>query len=184
MDVVREEFGRVAYSHKTHQKMLDRLNGELLREKKLNAWLLVLTAGDTVGVLVTNAVAAKVIAIVLAGLALLVTVYGLSRSRERVAEQHRLTAQALWLLREQYVHLIGDLEGGAISVADGRDRRDALTTSAAHIYASAPDTDSEAYAAAREALRTNEELTFSRGEIDVMLPEALRSGVTSLPRAS
>lgn len=184
LDVVREEFGRVAYSHKTHHKMLDRLNREMLREKKFNAWLLVLTAGDTVGILVTDAAIAKVVAIVLSTLALLVTVYGLSRTREDVAEQHRVTTQALWLLREQYIHLIGDLKGGAISVTDGRARRDALTKSAAHIYASAPDTDEEAYQAARKALKTDEELTFSAREIDVMLPPALRSDVTSPPSAA
>ena len=45
----------------------------------------------------------------LSSLALLVTVYGLSRSRERLVEQHRLAAQALWRLRERYLHFIGDL---------------------------------------------------------------------------
>jgi hypothetical protein len=179
LDVVREEFGRVAYSHKTHFKMVDRLNSRILWEKRANAALLALTTGDTVGVLVSDAHWAKVVAVVLSALALVVTVYGLSRNRDRSLEQHRRTALALWVLREDYIHLIGDLKAGAISDDDGRARRDALTKAAARIYASAPDTDAKAYQAAQKALKTDEELTFSQHEIDIMLPAALRSGAIS-----
>jgi hypothetical protein len=181
---VREEFGRVAYSHKTHQKMVDRLNGRMLWEKRISAVLLAVTAGDTVGVLVTNGALAKFAAVASSALALLVTVYGLSRSRERLVELHRRTALALWVLREDYIHLIGDLKGGAVSVNDARARRDVLTKTAARIYASAPDTDHKAYKEARRALKVDEELTFSAQEIDVMLPRALRSDITSPPSAS
>lgn len=174
----------MAYSHKTHLKLVDRLNCWVLWEKRANAALLVLTAGDTVGVLVSDAQWAKVVAVVLSALALLLTVYGLSRNRERLVELHRRTAPALWVLREDYIHLIGDLKGGAVSVTDARARRDALTKATARIYASAPDTDDKAYEAARKALKSDEELTFSQQEIDVMLPAAVRSGVISPPPAS
>jgi hypothetical protein len=177
LDVVREEFGRVAYSHKTHQKMVDRLNCRILWEKRVNAALVTATAGNTVGVLVTNAELAKIAALTLSAAALLVTVYGMSRNRDRLLELHRRTALGLWMLREDYVHLICDLKGGTASLADARARRDALTKTAARIYASAPDTDPKAYQSARKALKTDEELTFSPEEIDVMLPRALRSNV-------
>ena len=181
LDVVREEFGRVAYTHKTHMKMVDRLNSHLLWEKRATAALLALTAGDTVGVLVTNAQWARVVAVILSGSALLLTVYGLSRNRERLVELHRRAGLALWVLREDYIHLIGDLKGGAVSVSDGRARRDQLTKTAVRIYVSAPDTDDKGYQAARKALKSDEELTFSPQEIDVLLPRALRSDVTSPP---
>lgn len=184
LDVVREEFGRVAYGHKAHMKMVDRLNYRLLLEKRINAGLLALTSVDLVTVLVTDAKAAKVSALALSALALLVTVYGLSRSRERLVEQHRTAAQGLWLLREKYMHLVADLRAGAITPAEGRARRDELTTAAAQVYASAPDTDGKSYKAAQRALKVNEELTFSAREIDVMLPEALRKEAISPPKAS
>jgi hypothetical protein len=183
MDQLREEFGRIAYTHKTHMKMADRLNARLLLEKRITAALLALTAGDSVGVLVSNAQCAKIIAVALSGVALLVTVYGLSRARDRLAEEHRKTADALWSLREYYVHLIGDLKGGSVSVDDARVRRDSLTEAAARVYSSAPATNAKAYEDAQKALKANEELTFSQHEIDVMLPLALRSGANS-PRAS
>lgn len=174
VDVVRDEFGRIAYSQKTHQKMVDRLNGRLLLEKRLAAMLLVVTTGGTIKGLVSDSRTADVLALVFSSLALLLTVYGLSRNRERQVEQHRLAAQALLLLREQYIHLIGDLHSRAISVEMGRIQRDALTKAAAHVYASAPDTDAASYKAAQRALKVDEEFTFSEREIDMMLPPALR----------
>ena len=36
LDVVRDEFGRVAYTHKAHQKMIDRLSGRLLWERTVS----------------------------------------------------------------------------------------------------------------------------------------------------
>jgi hypothetical protein len=175
LDVIRDEFGRVAYTQKTHQKMVDRLNRRLLWEKRLNAALIAATAGNTVGVVVTNSRAAELWSLGFAAAALLLTVYGLSRNREWLVEQHRHAAHTLWPLRERYVHLVGDLLAGALTESQGRAERAALTAAVAHVYASAPHTDDESYAAAQRALKHREELTFSAQEVDVMLPTALRS---------
>ncbi len=156
--------------------MIERLNGRLLWEKRINAFFIAITAGNTISVLAANTRRAEVAAVVASGLALVLTVYGLSRSRDRLVEQHRLAAHALWLLRERCLHLICDLKAGASTADEGRARRDALTKDAALIYASAPETDAKAYAAAKKALRNDEELTFSDKEVDAMLPTALRTG--------
>ena len=171
----------MAYTHKAHEKIIDRLNARLLAEKRAKAVLLTLTAGNTVGVLVSSARWAEVVSVVLAGLALLVEVYGLSRARERLVEQHRLAAHRLWTLRERYVHLIGDIASGAATEAEGRAARDELTAQVAQVYAAAPATDGRAYADAQRALKRNEELTFAPWEIDVRLPHALRSAPLPAP---
>ncbi|MCY1083798.1 SLATT domain-containing protein [Archangium lansingense] len=174
LDVVRDEFGRVAYSHKTHEKMADRLNSRVLWEKRINAALLALTTGNTITVLVTEARWAEITTVVLAGLSLYVTVYGYSRNRDRLVDQHRQAALSLRFLRDKYIHLIADLMAGSISEEQGRRRRDELAQQVNQAYSSAPPTDSPAYGAAQTALKTNEELTFSVQEINVMLPPALR----------
>ncbi|RKH53317.1 SLATT domain-containing protein [Corallococcus aberystwythensis] len=183
LDVVRDEFGRAAYSHKTHQKMIDGLNRSALLDKRLAALLTAATAGNTIGVLVTEARWAEVSAVILSAVALMLTIYGASRNRERLADQHRQAANGLWLLREKYIHLIGDLRAGVIAEDEGRRLRDELTHQASQIYASAPDTNSNAYEAAQKALKVDEELTFSVKEIDLLLPPALRSAPLS-PAAS
>ena len=42
------------------------------------------------------------------------------------------------------------------------------------VYSSAPRTTTKAYGRAQKGLKSNEELTFSSRELDLMLPEALR----------
>lgn len=179
LDVIRDEFGRVAYSQKTHQKMIDRLNCALVWEKRVSAALMVLTAGNTIAVLVSDERIAEWMAVILSALALGITVYGLSRTREKLVDQHRATAQALWIIRERYVHLICDFKSGSIAAEEARAQRDALTRETAVVYSSAPDTDANAYAAAQKALRKDEELTFSEEELDIMLPAACRNKVPS-----
>jgi thymidylate synthase ThyX len=135
----------------------------------------VITTGNTIKGLVSDSATAEVLALVFSSLAVILTVYGLSRNRERQIEQHRNAAHSLWLLRERYMHLIGDLRAGFLTAAEGRAQRDALTRASAHVYASALDTDVRAYKAAQRALKENEELTLSEKEIDCMLPPSLRN---------
>ena len=45
---IREAFGRVVWTHKTHEKAIDRLNLLMLRLKSANVFLLVLTTGGVV----------------------------------------------------------------------------------------------------------------------------------------
>ncbi len=179
LDVVREEFGRVAYTHKAHSKMVDHLTSMMLWEKRINAVLVALTTTNVLGIVLSNARWTAFTAALLSTVTLLVTVYGLSRNREHLVDQHRRTALGLWLLREKYVHLIGDLKSMAITPDEARRQRDELTQQTSQVYASAPDTDSKAYAATQQALRRNEEQSFSTKEIDLMLPPALRSDPAS-----
>ncbi|MFY0584393.1 SLATT domain-containing protein [Cystobacter fuscus] len=146
---MRDEFGRVAYSHKTHEKMADRLNSRVLWEKRINAALLALTTGNTIAVLVVEARWVEVTNVVLVGLSLYVTVYGYSRNRDRLVDQHRQAALGLRFLRDRYIHLIADVMTGSISEEEGRRRRDDLSQQLNQAYASAPPTDPAGYAAAR-----------------------------------
>lgn len=172
--VAREEYGRIAYSHKTHEKMVERLGGQVRIQKLLTAGLLTATAGSTIDVLVRDQTISKYVSLVLSAAALFLAIYQLSANPEKLLDQHRMAARALWLLREQYMHLIADLKAGAVSDAEARAIRDGPTKKAAEVYASAPDTDSIAYRHAQDALKDKEDLTFSSREIDLLLPPGLR----------
>lgn len=63
---------------------------------------------------------------------------------------------------------------GATSASDARERRDKLQEATRAAYADAPRTTSKAYGKAQDGLQNNEELTFMSGEIDLLLPEAIR----------
>lgn len=172
--VVREEYGRIAYSFKAHQKMIDMLNEQIKYQKIASAILISLTAGGTVDILVSNAFWSKITTLILSAFALCLTIYQLSTNTDRIVDQHRITARALWFLREKYIHLISDIKSSSIGEEDARKMRNELTQRVEQVYKSAPDTNAKSYQAARTALKENEELTFSVKEIDLLLPETLR----------
>jgi hypothetical protein len=89
------------------------------------------------------------------------------------AQKHRETASDVWKVREACLSLLTDIRDPALPITDLRKRRDDLQAQLYKIYRAAPHTDGEAYGKAQDALKKNEELTFSELEIDVTLPAAL-----------
>jgi|SRR5699024_157635 len=174
---VRESFGRVVYSHKTHEKQADIC---FAKHRIREGVLIVLTAASSgtflaalVGALVTPAETNLITSFI----ALLVTAISLSTKKFKYAEEaeaHRDTASALWNVRESYISLISDLMAMATSDLEAHERRNQLQFEAHEAYATAPRTSHHAYKKASTGLKKNEELTFTSGEIDLFLPEELR----------
>lgn len=90
------------------------------------------------------------------------------------AQKHREAASDLWNVRESYLSLLTDLRDPGVQAGDVRNRRDELQAQLHKIYGAAPRTNSKAYGEAQVALKENEELTFSDGEIDDLLPPLLK----------
>jgi hypothetical protein len=174
--VVREQFARIAYSHKTHEKTIERLSRWVLLQKILNAALLTATAGSTIDVLVRNQDTSKYLSLILSGTALFLAIYQLSTNTDKLLSQHTITARKLWFLREKHLHLIADIRAGTISQEAARRQCHQLTRQVARIYTSAPNTTRRAYEQARNALQTQEDMTFTGREIDFLLPAELREG--------
>lgn len=173
---LREAFGRVVYTHKSHEKEAD-INKA--RDEHVRIAQLVLSvgaSGSTLSTLFADCAALPYISAVIATALAIVTGYAKSFEAAAHASAHSVTARRLWLVREQYLSLLADVEAEAATLEDARARRDKLQLSLAEIYESAPRTSSKAYGLAQVALKVNEELTFSDKEIDMFLPDALRRG--------
>lgn len=168
---VREAFGRVAYTHKTHEKMADSLD---LRAFCFDWAEIVLIAAGSLTAVFGDGACAKILAGSLGALALFVAVYQLKFKPSVQADVHRQTARKLWFIREKYTSLITDTMSGTIAPDDGRKHRDEILVELKGIYDSAPSTSGRAYRAAQKALKFNEELSFSDAELDALLPPNLR----------
>lgn len=174
---IREAFGRVVYSHKTHEKQADLC----FRKHRLQqATLVVFTAVSTgafMASLLGYIVSAEAASIVTSFIALVVTALTLATKSFKFDQEsvaHRDIASRLWDVRESYLSLIADLMSDATSAADARVRRDDLQETTRAAYADAPRTTAKAFGQASSGLKDNEEMTFSSREIDLFLPEALR----------
>lgn len=161
---VREAFGRVVYSHKTHEKQADLCFKKHRWQQGLLVAFTALSTGTflaaVLGFLGNPALAGLVtsaIAVVVSALSLATTSFRFDEE----SEAHRDVASRLWDVRESYLSLIADLMSGATSAADARARRDGLQASTRKAYAEAPRTTSKAYGKAQDGLKNNEELTFT-----------------------
>lgn len=176
---VRESFGRVVYSHKTHEKQADI---SFSRYKWQQATLITLTALSSgtflalvfglFGNSTWSSLATSFCALLVSWMSLGAKTFKF----DETSAAHRDIASKLWDIRESYISLIADMMSGQIADLDARKRRDELQSLARDVYSAAPRTSSKAFVRAQDGLKNNEEMTFTTREIDIFLPEALRLG--------
>ncbi len=171
---VRECFGRVIYSHKTHLKDGDLCAGTLRNIKVLQIILSSITASGAIAVMFSDAVVLKAVTALVSLLTLGVTGYMKGFDPGAASQKHRDTAADLWAIRETYLSLLTDIRSRTITLGDARKKRDELQAALAAIYKSAPNTTPKAYGIAQKGLQQDEEYTFNDGEIDKFLPRDLR----------
>lgn len=171
---LRECFGRVVYSHKTHEKCADILLRRLARVKM---WQIILSALTTGGFIATifgagdmGALAGALISTVL----LVLNAYTKNYDLGELAQKHRQAGADLWVIREKYLSLITDLKIGDNNIGSLQVRRDELLEQLHSVYSGAPSTTYEAYRKAQIALQQLEDMTFSDSEIDAFLPKELK----------
>lgn len=174
LQIIRESFGRVVYTHKTHEKNAEIASGHAVTTKWINIGLTALTSGTLISTVITNQIILVYVSAFFSTLTLAFVIFQISFNPEKKAEKHRQVAKELWYVREKYVNLMADVINEKISDETVMSRRDALIKELNMIYKFAPITTAEAYEKARQALKINEELTFSEEEIDQFVPDALK----------
>jgi len=173
LTVIRETFGKVVYTQKTHEKAADLCISKSNWIKRLNIILLALTSGSALGSML-SVDTFLISTSILATISLFFVVYQSSFNFDESAQRHKITAQKLWLIREKYQNLIADIMNDKYSSNEITEKRDSLLSELNRILENAPPTDKIAYFKARKALKIKEEMTFSNKEIDSFLPKELR----------
>lgn len=173
---IRELYGRTAYSHKAHEKSADIYTSNLKKIKVIQIILSAITTGSLIVALFGEGKEATLIGAIFATLLLGLNAYTKDYNLGEIAQKHVETASRLWNVRESYLSILTDLASKQASLAQIRDQRDELQKQLQAIYQNAPRTLSKAYKQSQQALKSDEELTFSDKEIDVFLPSPLRRG--------
>ncbi|WP_409478138.1 SLATT domain-containing protein [Pseudobdellovibrio sp. HCB154] len=173
-DQIRQCFGRVVYTHKTHEKMADLLIDRLGCYKTAQIVLNVITTGGVVTLFKNDQEGTKIVTAIVSAISLFVTAYLKSFDMGSLAQKHRDAALKILNIRESYLSLLVDIRSNLL-VADAIvKKRDDLQKQLVTVYSSAPSTNFKAYSMAQKALKEYEEYTFSDSEIDKFLPENLR----------
>ena len=171
---IRECFGRVVYSHKTHEKCADILLSRLSWLKHTQIVLSALVSGSLLTKVVDSCSSNGIVPAVLSTALVFINLYFKNYNYGQMAQAHKETANRLWNVRESYLSLLTDLAANIVTPTHASDKRDKLQMELAIIYNRAPRTNSNAYQKAQQALKYNEDLTFSVDEIDAFLPEVLK----------
>ncbi len=173
---LRECFGRIVYSHKTHEKCADIL---LKRLSTVKLWQIILSALTTGGFIAAVFGAGDIgalVGIVISTVLLVLNAYTKNYDLGELAQKHRQAGADLWIIREKYLSLITDLRMGEKPLESLQTERDVLLEQLHAVYSGAPSTTYEAYKKAQEALQQLEDMTFSDAEIDAFLPKKLKRG--------
>lgn len=173
---LRECFGRVVYSHKTHEKCADIL---LSRLSAIKLWQIILSAITTGGFIAAVFGAGRigaVVGVLVSTVLLVLNAHTKNYDLGELAQKHKQAANDLWLIREKYLSMITDLVIGEKALGKLQEERDTLLEELHSVYSGAPSTTFQAYKKAREALKTYEDMTFTDQEIDAFLPKELKRG--------
>lgn len=171
---IRECFGRVVYSHKTHEKCADILLSQWSSIKVWKIILSALTTGGFIAGVFGGGQASALCGVVLSTALLAINAYTKDFDHGELAQKHKQTASDLWLIREKYLSLLTDLVIGRKAIEALQSERNTLLKDLHAVYSAAPPTTSKAYAEAQRALKTKEDLTFAADEIDAFLPAELK----------
>lgn len=171
---IRELYGRVVWTHKTQEKCADIL---LKRHTILKVVQISLSALTTTGILIAVFGENKVVGIISAILSAIL--FGLNAYTKdydlgEISQKHSNSASDLWNIRESYLSLLTDIRTERLTIEQIVTKRDELQIELSNTYKGAPRTINAAYKEATKGLKENEELTFSKEEINNLLPEELR----------
>ncbi|OXG03667.1 hypothetical protein BC749_1097 [Flavobacterium araucananum] len=171
---IREIYGRVVYTHKTHEKCAD-----VLKERNdcLKITEVILSALTTTSILVVifgEGIVFQFLAALFSTALLCLSLYSKDYNLLALAEKHKQAALDIIEVREKLLSLLVDIRIGNKDVNDYQIERNKLNEQLLNAYRGAPKTINKAYKIASKALQKNEEFTFSDEEIDKFLPESLR----------
>jgi hypothetical protein len=174
ISTIMEIYGRLVWTHKTHEKDRELNTNRANRDKWINAFLIASTTVALATGLVLDENLSTYLGIFLAFISTLFAVYSISFAPSNEADLHRQTAKALIVEREKLLLLLEKAYSSNADLEEIRKELERATTRITQIYSIAPNTSSKAFGQASKALNVNEELTFSDGELNRILPPGLR----------
>lgn len=171
---LRENYGKIVYSHKTQEKCADILT---VRNNWIKNLQIILSALITTGLLVRvfkGQEWALIVSIILSAIQFGFTSFLKEYNLGETIQKHSTAALELFDIREKYLSLLTDLKANLLTPDLIIERRNELHEDLSKTYKGSPRTFSKAYKEAQNALQLNDELTFTDEEIDKFLPNVLR----------
>lgn len=177
LDVVRQNFASAVWTHKIQEKQADIYGENYSRLESINILAASLTSCGIVSTIFCDNLVAKIIAALLSFVTLSINTYFKSFDIKNMEKQCKDTANRLVVIRNDLLHIIAEIHMKSHSVDEINHDYIQIMNTLNKIYVEAPSTTQKAVARASEALKTNNEYTYTEEEIDNFLPPTLRGKV-------
>jgi hypothetical protein len=173
LGTAREIYGRICYSHKTHEKEREIWGATTTRMNLVNVFL----AGATTFLAIISATLTIKTALVATAISAAATVVFVvwqgSFDPAGKENQQRTAAKELLWIREQLLLLIMDCHMPSVPLIQLQKCLEMINREVTAVYKFAPSTSPKALNMAREEIKKGD-ATFSDSEIDDLLPSVLR----------
>lgn len=174
LNLVRETYGKVVYTYTTHLKEIDIKKKKIGRIKRFNIiWSFVVLFLVFLEIVVECDFVLW-FAVSSAFLQNSFLIYQLSFNYPSEVLLHKKIVDQLWFVREKLLCIIADIMNESKTKEEIIEIRDSINKELSGIYKISPKTSNRAYKKAQDSLKTEEEQTFSKEELDLLLPEELR----------
>lgn len=170
---VRVALANVFWTHKTHAKCHDILKK---RNNNLSKIIIILSGIVTSGIMLNlfgNCRAVTILNGIFTTILTILTAYQKGKNYGDLIHEHKQAADVLWNIREEYVSLLYDINGGLAPISRIIEKRDILQTRVNEIYKIAPPTNAEGYMAATNSIKSGDS-TFTKEELNLVVPPDLR----------
>lgn len=175
-DVVRESYSSVVWSHKIQEKQSDIYAEKFKRLETLNIGAASLTSVGIIAMIFTDPLWIKLASALVSFITVFITAYYKSFDLQKLVSSHKLTANKLIAIRDQYKVLLTEIKLQSDSVEKLLVAYTNLVEKTDAIYLEAPTTTDKAVNRASEALKIKKDNSFTDDEIDSFLPASLRRG--------
>lgn len=173
---IRKTYTSVVWSHKIQEKQAEIYEAKYAWMEKLNIAAASLTSAGIVALIFTDQLWIKIVSALLSFITLFVSAIFKSFELPQIGKKNKETANKLISVRDELELLILKLKTEASSTSDILSKYEELVKKADEIYLAAPNTTSKAVELARQALKIQNDNTYTDDEIDSLLPAELREG--------
>lgn len=178
LDVVRQNFASVVWTHKIQIKQADIYAIRYRRLEIANIALAAATSCGAVSIFAgQNHFIPKLITVVFSFATTALAAYQKRFDLNAMEKQNKDAADHFLVIRNDLLHLIAEIHMQKETVGELNKRFYEIEEKFNSLYLSAPSTTDQAVKAAAKALGENRDYTYTNDEIDRFLPPALRGTV-------
>lgn len=175
LDVVRENFASVVWTHKIQEKQADIYSRQYKVLETINVIVAALTSCGVFSIVINeDCIVIKVVTCILSFVTLAITTYFKSFDLKSLEKQHKDAANNFIVVRNDLLQVIADIHMKNGSVQDINESYQKIIQRLNSLYVIAPGTSNRAVKQASNALGKDKEYSYTDVEIDCFLPPALR----------